>query len=107
PSEFVVDVGMPVREEDDRMESRPDEVLDLRTDDEGRADVHEPGRLESDVGARGAGSIEEGPQLVAGDDFLGTVQDGLEPFLRGRPPPHRTNQAKGFNPPARGVASIR
>ena len=48
------------------MKSRPDQILDFRTDDEGRADVHQPGRLESDVGARVPRPIEERPQLVAG-----------------------------------------
>src|SRR3989442_15425976 len=75
---------MPVREEDDHVKAGAKEVSDLRSDDERGADMHQPGRLEPDVRPWSAGSIEERPQLVAGDDFLGAAQDGLESGLRGR-----------------------
>src|SRR5438093_1291472 len=95
PPEFVVDVRMPIREEDDRVKAGAKEVFDLRSDDERGADVHQPGRLESDVCPRGAGSIEEHPQLLAGDDLLGAAQDGLESVLRGHKPPNLRKRDKG------------
>src|SRR5437773_8609276 len=97
PAELVVDVRMPVREEDDRVESGLDQVFDLRPDDERRADVHEAGRLKANVRPRGGGPIEERPQLVAGDDLFGAAQHGLEPVPRGHKPPNLRKQDKGFN----------
>src|SRR6266571_7879941 len=46
-SELVVDVRVPVCQEDDRMKAGPDQVADLRADDERGPDVHQPGRLEA------------------------------------------------------------
>src|SRR6266571_3982315 len=40
-SELVVDVRVPVREQDDRVEARPHEIGDLRADHECRPDVHQ------------------------------------------------------------------
>src|SRR3989475_7292016 len=107
PPELVVDVRMPIREEDDRVKAGSKEVSDLRSDDERGADVHEPGRLEPDVRPRGGGPIEERPELVAGDDFLGAAQDGLESVLRGHKPPNLRKRDKGFNPGTDRAAAIR
>ena len=107
PPELVVDVRMPIREEDDRMKAGANEVSDLRSDHERGADVHQPGRLESHVRPRGGGPIEEPPQVVAGDDFLGAAQDGLESVLRGHKPPNLRNRDKGFNPGTSRTAAIR
>src|SRR3989454_425756 len=107
PPELVVDVRMPIREEDDRMKAGAREVSDLRSDHEGGADVHQPGRLESHVRPRGGGPIEERPQFVARDDFLGAAQDGLESVLRGHKPPNLRKRDKGFNPGTGRAAAIR
>src|SRR6266568_4457198 len=106
-SELVVDVRVPVCQEDDRMKAGPDQVADLRADDERGPDVHQPGRLEAHIGPRGAGPSEERPQLLAGDDFLGATHDRLESVLRGHKPPNLPKQDKGFNSRARRVAEIR
>src|SRR2546427_12243402 len=98
---------MPIREEDDRVKAGSNEVSDLRSDDERGADVHQPGRLESDVPPRGAGPIEKCPQLVARADFFGAVQDGLASVLRGHKPPNLPKQDQGFNSRARRIAEIR
>src|SRR5438093_7630561 len=107
PPELVVDVRMPIREEDDRMKAGANEVSDLRSDHERGDDVHHPRRLESHVRPRGGGPIEEPPQVVAGDDFLGAAQDGLESVLRGHKPPNLRNRDKGFNPGTSRTAATR
>src|SRR5437016_754120 len=63
--ELVVDVRVPIGQVDDRVESRGDEVRDLRTDHEGGADVHESGRFQPHVRARRSRPAEEGPAVGA------------------------------------------
>jgi len=46
-------------------------------------------------------------KLVAGDDFLGAAQDGLESVLRGHKPPNLRKRDKGFNPGTSRTAAIR
>ena len=60
-AELVVDVRVPIGQVDDRVESRGDEVRDLRPDHEGRPDVHESGRFQPHVRARRSRPVEEGP----------------------------------------------
>src|SRR5213594_2795419 len=107
PPELVVDVRMPIREEDDRVKAGANEVSDLRSNDERGADVHQPGRLETHIRPRGGGPIEERPELVSGDDLLRALQDGLESVLRGHKPPNLRKRDKGFNPGTGRTAAIR
>ena len=85
-AELVVDVRVPIGQVDDRVESRGDEVGDLRPDHEGGPDVHEPGRLQPHVRARGSRPVEEGPQFLAGDDLFGAAQHRLEAIFAGHGP---------------------
>src|SRR3990172_703702 len=100
--ELVVDVRVPVREEEDRVEPRADEVRDLRGDDESRADVHEPGRLEPGVRPRTTALREEGPQLVPRDALLRAAQDEVQAVVYGHGTRNREGSDKGFSPASRG-----
>ena len=70
PAQLVVDVGVPVGQENYEGETGVHEVLHLLGGDH-PADVDQPGRLEADIALGGALVPQDLHQVLRGDDLLG------------------------------------
>ena len=80
PAQLIVDVGVPIGEEYDELETGVDEVLDLLGADH-PSDVHQSGRLEADITPGSGLGSEQGLQFLCGDYLLGVPGDQLVPFV--------------------------